>query len=80
MILKPMPITLEARLLGTIMRQSLTSIPLLMVNKRGITPDSFLSPGKHILDYNLELLGRQPKVRLVFFFFLDRTCISYFYL
>ena len=32
------------------------------VTHLGYNPDSFLSPGESILDYNLELLGRQPMV------------------
>src|ERR1044072_5331278 len=61
-----------------IVLQSSTSISLLRVKMRGTTPDSLLSPGESILDYNLELLGRQPKVRLVFLFFLVSSCITYF--
>src|ERR1044072_8748848 len=61
-----------------IVLQSSTSISLLRMKTRGTTPDSFLSPGESILDYNLELLGRQPKVRLVFLFFLASSCIAYF--
>src|ERR1044072_2755969 len=56
----------------------LTDTSLLRKQMRGTTPDSFLSPGKSILDYNLELLRRQPKVMLVFLSFLVSSCITYF--
>src|ERR1044072_758462 len=43
---------------------------LMMQPTKGTTPDRILSPGKSILDYNLELCGRQPTTRFDFLVFI----------